>query len=64
MKANEVREKGVPELQRLSAELTEELFHLRLKHAMGQVERTHNLRRLRKDLARITTVLREKAQKA
>ena len=64
MKPGEVRDKPVPELQRLEAELAEELFHLRLKHATGQLQKTANVRRVRKDLARVKTVLRAKALQA
>lgn len=60
MKANEVREKSAQELHKLETELREELFRLRLKAAMGRLEKTANLRHVRKDLARVLTIRRQK----
>lgn len=60
MKPSEVREKNVQELKRLENDLAEELFRLRLKAATGQLEKTANLRKVRKDLARVKTIRREK----
>ena len=48
------------ELQTKKSELAEELFRLKIRHAGGQLESTASLGRLRKDIARIKTVLKEK----
>jgi large subunit ribosomal protein L29 len=60
MKISEVRGLGINELQIKNSELVEELFRLKIRHASGQLESTATLGRLRKDIARIATVLKEK----
>ena len=60
MKINEIRGLGINELQIKNNELAEELFRLKIRHASGQLESTATLGRLRKDIARIATVLKEK----
>ncbi len=60
MKISEMKSLGVNELQIKKSELVEELFRLKIRHASGQLESTASLGRLRKDVARIATVLREK----
>lgn len=60
-KAAEFREMGVDDLKRRVEELDNELFHLRIRKAMGQLDKPLKLRELRRDVARIKTVLRQKA---
>ena len=60
MKISEVRGLGINELQNKNKELAEELFRLKIRHASGQLESTATLGRLRKDIARIATLLKEK----
>jgi large subunit ribosomal protein L29 len=48
------------ELRQKEKEVTEQLFNLKFQHATGQLENTARLPRVRKDLARVKTVLREK----
>lgn len=60
MKISEIRGLGLNELQTKNSELAEELFRLKIRHASGQLESTASLGRLRKDIARIATVLKEK----
>ena len=60
MKISEVRGLGIHELQSKNNELVEELFRLKIRHASGQLESSASLGRLRKDIARIATVLKEK----
>ena len=60
MKISEVRGLGINELQIKNSELVEELFRLKIRHSSGQLESTASLGRLRKDIARIATVLKEK----
>ena len=63
MKINEIREMVVDELNRKNRDLVEELFRLRIRHAAGQLETPSALGRVRKDIARIRTVLKEKEAK-
>jgi large subunit ribosomal protein L29 len=60
MKISDIRGLGINELQTKKSELAEELFRLKIRHAGGQLESTASLGRLRKDIARIITVLKEK----
>jgi large subunit ribosomal protein L29 len=60
MKIKEIRGLGINELQTKNRELAEELFRLKIRHATGQLESTATLGRLRKEIARIATVLKEK----
>ena len=58
--ANELRELSADELRLREQELNEEMFNLRVRHATGQLENPMQLRRIRKDIARVQTFLREK----
>ncbi len=60
MKAATLRDMSVDELQRKLAELRESLFNLKFQHATGQLENTAQLKRHKRDIARVLTVLREK----
>jgi large subunit ribosomal protein L29 len=60
MKIKEIRDLGVNELKQKRIELAEELFKLRIRHASGQLEPTAKLGSLRRDIARVNTVLKEK----
>ena len=60
MKAQELKEMSEAELRQKEKEVTEELFNLKFQHATGQLENTQRLPQVRKDLARVKTVLREK----
>ncbi len=61
MNATELREKSVEELkQELLAQLKEQ-FELRMKQTTGQLNQTHLLRQVRRNIARIKTVLNQKA---
>ena len=60
MKAQELKEMGEAELRQKEKDLTAELFNLRFQHATGQLENTQRLPQVRKDLARVKTVLRQK----
>ena len=64
MKASELREKTVDELQHREQELAEQLFALRLQKTTGQLEKPAKMRTARKDLARVLPVLNEKKQGA
>jgi large subunit ribosomal protein L29 len=60
MKIKEIRDLGIHELKQKNSEILEELFRLKIRHASGQLESPATLGRLRKDIARINTVLKEK----
>lgn len=61
MKATELREKSVEELNADLLKLLEEQFKLRMQKATGQLAQTHLLKQTRQDIARVKTVLRQKA---
>ncbi|RMG29849.1 MAG: 50S ribosomal protein L29 [Gammaproteobacteria bacterium] len=61
MKASELRQKTEAELREELLALLREQFNLRMQKATGQLSRPHQFSRIRKDIARIKTVLREKA---
>jgi len=61
MKATELREKSVEDLNAELLKLLEEQFKLRMQKATGQLAQTHLLSQARTDIARVKTVLREKA---
>ena len=60
MKANEIRELDVDSLRAREKELDDQLFRLRIQKSMGQLEAPAKVATLRRDLARIKTVLRER----
>jgi large subunit ribosomal protein L29 len=60
MKVAEVRDLQVDELRQREKDLDDQLFRLRIQKSMGQLEAAHKLKSLRRDLARVKTVLREK----
>lgn len=60
MKARDLRDKSDSELMEQERELREELFNLRFQHATGQLEHTMAIVRVRKDIARVRTILRER----
>ena len=61
MKAKELRELSVAELNQKLADLKEELFNLRFQHTVNQLENPLRLVAVRKDIARVKTLLGEKA---
>ena len=63
MKARELRELSEDELQAKERELTEQLFKLRFQHSLGQLENAMKLRNVKRDIARIKTVLEDKTRK-
>ena len=60
MKVTEVRDLAVDDLRQREKELDDKLFRLRIQKSMGQIEAAGKLKALRRDLARVQTVLREK----
>jgi large subunit ribosomal protein L29 len=59
MKANELREKNMAELTQELQELQTELFKLRFQHATNQLDNPIKLKNVKKDIARVKTVIRE-----
>jgi large subunit ribosomal protein L29 len=60
MKAAELRNMGNDELSVKERELTDQLFRMRIQKSMGQLENPDRIRLIRRDLARVKTVLRQK----
>lgn len=60
MKPSELRGLSEQELRAKETETAQELFRLRFRHASGQLDNTARLRKLRRELARIKTLLKEK----
>lgn len=60
MTSKEIRDLAPAEITTKLRETREQLLQLRLKRQTGQVEKTHELRTLRKDVARLETILRQK----
>jgi large subunit ribosomal protein L29 len=63
MKISEIREKTSSELVDLEAELKQELFKLRFQNATNQLANPMRIRSVKKDVAKIKTVLRERELK-
>lgn len=59
MKIEKVRELGMEELKDKASDLREEIFRARIQKETGQLDKMGQVRTLRKDLARVKTVLRE-----
>lgn len=62
MKIAEIKELTAKELLSRKRELREEFFHLRVQQQSGQLEKPHLLRALRRNIAKIETVLTEKTR--
>jgi large subunit ribosomal protein L29 len=60
MKASELRELSTEELQEKLKQTKEELFNLRFQHATGQLDNPMRIKQVKKEIARIQTVLRER----
>jgi large subunit ribosomal protein L29 len=58
MKASELRELSQAELEQKLAELKQELFNLRFQHAVNQLENPLRMKAVKRDIARVKTVLR------
>ena len=60
MKAGELRESTAEELEKKEQDLRRELFNLRFQQATGEIENPMRIRAIKKDIARILTVVTEK----
>lgn len=63
MKAAELRDKTISELNANLSSIRREQFKLRLNKAGGEMTKTHKMKELRRDVARINTVINEKQAK-
>lgn len=63
MKAAELRNRTIEELEKELLTLTKDQFRFRMEESTGQLVQTHVLKEVKKDIARVKTVLQEKKQK-
>jgi large subunit ribosomal protein L29 len=61
MKATELKDKSVEELNAELINLLREQFNLRMQHSTGQLSQTDQLRKVRRNIARVKTILTQKA---
>ncbi|WP_016955067.1 50S ribosomal protein L29 [Catenovulum sp. SX2] len=61
MNANELKDKSVEELKAELLELLREQFNLRMQKSTGQLSQTHLMKQVRRNIARVKTVLNSKA---
>lgn len=59
MKAGDVRSLSLEERQQKLVEMKQELFNLRFQHATGQLENPQRLKQIKRDVARVQTIIRE-----
>ncbi len=64
MKANEIRELSMQELNTKLSDLKSELFNLRFQLATGQLNNPVSIRNTKKDIARVATIIKERELKA
>ena len=62
MKASELREKGVEDLTKELHGLLREQFNLRMQKGTGQLSQSHRVSQVRREIARVKTILNEKAK--
>jgi len=59
MKASEIKVMNLEEMQLKRGELEQELFNLRFQHEIGQLENPQRMKQIKKDIARLNTIIRE-----
>lgn len=64
MKANDLRDKSVEDLKKELLGLTREKFNLRMQQGTGQLTQPHQIKAARRNIARVKTILNEKAGNA
>jgi len=64
MNAKELRDKSAEDLNKELIDLLREQFNLRMQQGTGQLARPHQMKQVRRNIARVKTILREKASKA
>ena len=60
MKTNEIRQMSSQDLEKKLKELKQELFNLRFQHAINQLDNPHKIADVKKDIARVKTIINEK----
>ena len=63
MKNSDLREMALEELNQKEVDVREELFNLKFQHAIGKLENTARLKEMKRDIARVNTVRRERMAK-
>ncbi len=64
MRASELRDMSIEELEAKLREFSEALFNLKFQHATGQLDNTAQLKKTRRDIARVKTIINEKKRTA
>jgi large subunit ribosomal protein L29 len=59
MKASEIRDLGMEEMLRKLDDLKQELFNLRFQHETGQLENSQKMKKIKRDIARVKTVIKQ-----
>ncbi len=59
MKASELKDKSAQELQEILIDLRKEQFNLRMQQGTGQLSRPHQMKQVKKDIARVHTVINQ-----
>jgi len=59
MKPSEIRELSLEEKLRKADDLKEELFNLRFQHEIGQLENSQKMKQIKRDIARVKTIIKE-----
>ena len=59
MKANELRQQNKPTLQNMLRDLVKKQFQLKMQHGSGQLAANHQLKQIRRDIARLKTIMTE-----
>ncbi len=60
MNPDELRDRSDDQLRKLEDQLNDELFNLKMQHHTGQLQETSELKKTRRDIARVKTILRER----
>ena len=60
MKANEIRELSAEELNAKLGDLKKDLFNLRLQHAINQLDNPNKIAEVKRDIAKVKTIMRER----
>ena len=59
MKASEIRDLNLEEMHRKVSDLKEELFNLRFRHGIGQLENPQKMKQTKRDISRLKTIIQE-----
>lgn len=59
MKATEIRDMSLEEMKQKASDVEQELFNLRFQHGTGQLENTAKLKQIKRDVAKLKTIIRQ-----